>query len=444
MTKGLTLATVALLFFSTAEARYQPKVKIHELTKKLMNYRAPVSANKSTAVPSRLVAQSNLSYNGSTYNPNDSTVLAYSGTRGAYDAMLNEWDFDSETGYMYSGSYKLEERITKTYNGQGKLQTSLIESYDGSNWGNSYKRTYTYTGADLTGVVEEEWSGSAWVNAYKTTYGYDANHNFVTGTDESWISGAWVIIYRTTRTYNGSNELLLAIEEENAGSGLDSAYRTSYTYTGGKQATEMGESYDGSGWENDWRNTTTYDGAGDATLDLAENWDGSAWINDYQNVGTFDANHNKLINIFKSWDGAAFQNEFRNVMTYNAWNQIVTNIIEVWDGSAYKPTNGTPLNRYYYEMFNNDVKKAVLSNANMSVYPVPANDEVNIKISFNTPVAFTISITDMTGRVLNSWNESGTRQYHKNINTASLPAGSYVLHVATSNEQMKQKINVLH
>ncbi len=444
MRKILILLAFTALSASVAQAKFHLTPKSHPFTKAILKHVISNAANKSTGVPSRLVAKSTFTYFNSAYKPFDSGRLSYGGMRGEYDAFMDDWNYDLQTKYDYTGTYTPAGRITKTYNGANQIQTILTESYNGSTWENNERASITYSGSDVSGLLDETWNGTAWENSYKTSFVYDANHNPLVVTEEAWVSNAWAIVYRTTNTYNAGNNLLTSTEEEDKGTGLDLSYRTTNTYTANKLTSELEEVWNGSGWDNEFRYTSTYNSSsGDLTEYLTEQWNGSAWENDSKQLSTFDANHNQLTNVFMSWNGTAFENEFRNVMTYNGWNQELTRAIESWNGSAFAPKNSDPLVRNYYEMFNNDVKKTTVQNASLKTYPVPAGNELNIEMSFKQPAVFGVTISDMTGKILAAWTEQPAAQYRKTINAANLLSGSYILRVSAGAEQLQQKLNIV-
>jgi len=68
--------------------------------------------------------------------------------------------------------------------------------------------------------------------------------------------------------------------------------------------------------------------------------------------------------------------------------------------------------------------------ANVSVYPNPANDFINIKLSTRTIGNVTIEINDITGKVITSMQVSNTKDAIT-INTQNLQTGIYFLRVTS-------------
>ncbi|NVO19219.1 MAG: T9SS type A sorting domain-containing protein [Bacteroidetes bacterium] len=80
-----------------------------------------------------------------------------------------------------------------------------------------------------------------------------------------------------------------------------------------------------------------------------------------------------------------------------------------------------------------------------SLFPVPANDMINIKFGDNATGTFKLTITDIPGRVVYSgeYSDSGSGQLHS-INCANFAEGMYLLTINSSEVQTTQKILVRH
>lgn len=77
----------------------------------------------------------------------------------------------------------------------------------------------------------------------------------------------------------------------------------------------------------------------------------------------------------------------------------------------------------------------------MSVYPNPANDELNVKFEHKTPDII-LELTDLHGRIIDRYIEPGINGQHTmTINLQQLPIGIYILKVNSSNESRIFKIS---
>ena len=70
----------------------------------------------------------------------------------------------------------------------------------------------------------------------------------------------------------------------------------------------------------------------------------------------------------------------------------------------------------------------------MSIFPNPADDVLNMNLTFGTPQEATITIVNMAGQVLNTINTGVTTNYNNAIDISALPAGVYMARVASGNQ----------
>jgi hypothetical protein len=127
----------------------------------------------------------------------------------------------------------------------------LYQNWDGSNWVNNFKHTYTYdVNNNLIEVLGQSWNGSDWINSSKSTYSYDINNNMIEHLGQSWDGSNWVNISKGAYTYEVNN----LIEE-------------------------LMQEWDGSNWLNDWKYKYTYDMNNNTIEWLYQDWDGSSWVN---------------------------------------------------------------------------------------------------------------------------------------------------------------------
>jgi len=70
-------------------------------------------------------------------------------------------------------------KYTSTYDGNNNMIEYLELAWEGSNWVNDHKWTYTYDGNNLIEYMHQAWQGSDWSIHYKYTYSYDGNNNMI-------------------------------------------------------------------------------------------------------------------------------------------------------------------------------------------------------------------------------------------------------------------------
>jgi hypothetical protein len=81
----------------------------------------------------------------------------------------------------------------------------------------------------------------------------------------------------------------------------------------------------------------------------------------------------------------------------------------------------------------------------VTVYPNPVTDILNISFDLNKSAATKIEIIDLSGKqvlVLN--NEISNGLVTKQINTADFKSGIYIVKTQTENETITKKISVIH
>ncbi|MBK7031546.1 MAG: T9SS type A sorting domain-containing protein [Bacteroidales bacterium] len=82
---------------------------------------------------------------------------------------------------------------------------------------------------------------------------------------------------------------------------------------------------------------------------------------------------------------------------------------------------------------------------NISIYPVPANDKINIQFGDNSNETINLTITDVTGRIIYSKQFSDVLpgQVHS-INCTNYAEGMYLLNVISSGNKSTRKIVIQH
>lgn len=404
----------------------------------------------SATITSRLLSKTYTKYNKG-FIPVDSTNYIYSTGRGGFtriddpnnDESIN---FDESYTYLYNpsaGLYDNRLHRQQQFDGNDKVTMLTYRVWKLSNaaWKDSSRYVYTYSadGKQMTSNVLQQWIQGGWNNSvpsiltydtknnvtqvssvgYTASFTYDPDDNLTSLTDQVWDAGSSSLIYNT---------------------------RKSYTYTTGKVATYKLEKWSAqtSGWVNIENWVYTYIGNNVETI-TEQHWNG-AWVNYAKREYTYDGNNNKLSENIQIWDAgsSAYINSKRKTFEYNSYNQptLITNY--TWDNvSAWVFALNDEQLRLYYGYYSPTIV-ANTSKSESSLYPVPAVDKINLQIRWNTPQAFSISIIDMRGVVVRQWQESATMNYAKELNVSDMPAGNYVLRATGSNEQLTEKITVVH
>jgi hypothetical protein len=99
--------------------------------------------------------------------------------------------------------------------------------------------------------------------------------------------------------------------------------------------------------------------------------------------------------------------------------------------------------RNYYETFTNSVKDAAKTNAGLTVYPVPARNELNVKLNLTSAQNATITLHDATGSVVKVITTPTAAQYSQRIDVSNLPAGHYIVRMVAGSAVSTQHVNIV-
>jgi hypothetical protein len=77
------------------------------------------------------------------------------------------------------------------------------------------------------------------------------------------------------------------------------------------------------------------------------------------------------------------------------------------------------------------------------VYPNPAKDRTVLRVAFPQARTLYLTLTDATGRVLNTWTERNVTEQNIPVDLKDLPAATYQLRIVTGFETLTEKIVVV-
>jgi archaellum component FlaF (FlaF/FlaG flagellin family) len=94
---------------------------------------------------------------------------------------------------------------------------------------------------------------------------------------------------------------------------------------------------------------------------------------------------------------------------------------------------------------NSLVSIAENKEVNFSIYPVPANDRINVQFGDNAKETTNLTITDVAGRIIYSGEFADARPGQiYTINSSDYAEGIYLLHVISAGNRITKKIVVRH
>jgi len=278
------------------------------------------------------------------------------------------------------------------FNSNGNMTSYLIENWDGTNWVNSARRTYTYdSNKNLITDLSETWSGTNWVNTFRYTHTYDSSGNVTSDLRENSYGGVLVNSNRYTYTYDNNGKLLSYLDESWNGVQWEINWKSTYIYdSNGNMISYLDEYWNGTEWENTERETYTYDSNGNKILYLNELWtetdwlvfwrydyiydsngnlisyiyyereeafryrktyiydsngnlinrltergNGTDWRNYWRETNTFDPNGKKILTLYERWDGSNWVNSYQDTYVYNNNGNTTLSLNEHWEGANW-------------------------------------------------------------------------------------------------------------
>lgn len=100
----------------------------------------------------------------------------------------NKWQYRNLVSYYYTN----------------KLDSTLLQSWDGVMWQNYWKTIFYYkeNEIDLDSLVAKKWTGSTWLNNVKREIVNDENHNQIEKIEKIWENDNWQNSIRYFTSYN--------------------------------------------------------------------------------------------------------------------------------------------------------------------------------------------------------------------------------------------------
>ena len=319
------------------------------------------------------------------------------------------------TTYYYDESeLTLTEEITETY-------------WDF--WQNDSRITYEY---DFYGNVFEmlgqEWDGSDWEDAMRVSYTYDGDV-IMEDVYQMYVDGQWVNLIKEVYNYNGDQWTVLVWEWN--GTTWASSVLNTFTREG-TTIVHLMQYMEGGAWQNDEMYTYTLDFDENIVEILWQEWEDPEWVNFEKTTYVYDGGVYTEQNV-QMWDDDDWMDNYRYTFEYDALGNAKHGNCFEYDGDdIWVPSDGDIDMAYDYNaetksFYASDVDMVyvdltnVNENAqgvNVKVYPVPAENELFIQ----TEDFQKAEIYSVTGQKL---MESTIEK----MNVSSLSQGVYLLKV---------------
>ena len=327
---------------------------------------------------------------------------------------MGGWDVVNRSNYFYSSSTgRLSQMIFQIgnsntnfsknnyfYDAAGNLELDKYSTWNGTIFVQISEKSYIYSTGKLVNEKDVDVSGTSYTNRQQWNYGYDSLNPTKVGTVtyQTWGSGTWQDISRNTYTYTGIGQ------------------RQNNTY----QVWDV--------VKREWTNTT---------LRSYSNFLSAPWTLLAQDE------------LYQKWDTTgtgSWYNWMHYAYTYNGFGQMTSSTGTSWTNTGmgsgfWQHANGDPMAMYHYgPQWGLGVNNTNTATGTANIYPVPAQDMVSIDLNWNEAQPCTISIFDMAGRMVNSFDIASTKQYTTSVMTNSYPVGNYIVKVAGTNGSITKQI----
>lgn len=409
---------------------------------------------------SRLVAKADWYNNGAIFLPLDSTAYSYTNPRGG--DLMHTLKYNTAVSWKIMPSdtvYSNDSTIYQQFDGNNNIisKTNTVWNAATSSWENATKTLYFYdANNNVDTMVSQIWGGTNWVNVSRDIYSYTLGNRLFSVQNQVWNGTTMAFDANTQKTYyyNVGGNLVQEIEQvwNTSTSTYNYTNKYDYTYTSSNQLASTTYSvWGGGGWVASYMYTYSYDASNNMIAELYQTYNTTtaAWDNiTLENYSSFVGGMPQL-EIDQRWDttgGGMWVNNLEKTYAYNSFNQLTNSVEESWNIAGFwEHANGDRAANYYYETYTGTSSVGnVAANGEANIFPVPAQNVLNISLNWNEAQAFTVAIYNMNGVVVRQWNVPATAQYNTSIPVNTLAAGNYVVKIAGTNGQIVKQVVVAH
>lgn len=423
--------------------------------KLLFTLAVPVFLSQATqAQSSRLTAQAHWTHDGAEFKRTDSSFYNYlSSSRGG--DLNNMLKFDDGTMYTFvlGDTQNNQTRWIQEFDGSNHLTSKVEQQWDLLllTWANTMKYVYTYTASNMKAtMITQHWDGtSAWITDSKNTYTYNAAGKLSQDDFALWDGvSAYVLNSQKLYYYDGSGHMVSETWQDIVGGSPVSTNRVNYTYTStGKLHTTTNGTWNGVAWVDVDMYENTYDTSGRRISELHSINNGTVFVNDMMRLFSDFSGSNATTEINQTWDTAgtgSWNDKNKYSMTYNSSGQMTSKTGQSYDISipGWVFAFGDTKANYYYGSYVS-VKDINNAGGTAKMFPVPAENILNVEFNWNKAQASTVAITDMAGHVVMTINVAAN-QKSLAIPVADLATGIYMVNIVGAEGSIVKQIAVAH
>lgn len=277
----------------------------------------------------RIVEQEYSNVQNNVLTPVVKTLLNYN-VQGEVSSITNLW-YD-----VAAATYWNSNKTDYIRDASGNVTEELYFSYNGTNWDLTGRMVYTYTNNLCTEMLNQSTmnNGQTYDNSAKQNYTYDVNGNTTEQIFSAWVNSAWEQMNKSTYTYDASNNVSQILSYNMVGQAWDEFFKEDMIYNLTNDLTQY-ESFmkQGNNWNPQYKMINNYD------TPLIQ-----------QLIVPNDFKYNSKIDIEEVYEPVG-----------TVWSLVKTSLFH------YSEENGT-----------NSI--ASIGENQISIYPVPANDVLNIQV----------------------------------------------------------------
>lgn len=405
------------------------------------------SANKTTAILSRLIASAKSYRSNGQLVTYDSFKVSYTGDRG-YDEQTQRWKCDTMLGWKFDKGNPVESyRSMHTFDGSNHITAAKRENKNNGQWMTEQLERFAYATSGMldTSVFSKLVNSINW-DSTKTINSYNGTGKSLGNIVQDWKFNSWQNTSRNRIILNAASEPDSIIFEQWDANINDWEPHTiyKYSYSNNKLAAlTLYYAISNGTWKTGSQTELTYHTNGKVLTELYKTWNDatSSWNISGRKTYTYNSSNDAINSLNETYlSGNSWLNQYKSDFSYNNFGQVLVETQYVWKSGQWQADNQT---RNYYETYFPASVKNTPIHGQFKLYPVPAGDIVNLQLNLNRPTTVNIAIVDMTGKVVKSVDLPMVSQYNGQIDVAALPTGTYTVRMSGTSEPVIQKISII-
>lgn len=356
---------------------------------------------------------------------------------------VQRWNCD--TVFSYNSLNELSARTLNSYSSGRLFQYFTDSRQSQGNWipTSGTKLQYNANGKITEQELWRQVSGPGQLRPYqKETYSYNSDDKLTEYVlywgDLMSVPTAFNPVSRSKYTYTGTQ--LTELLEENYTSGVwEPSMRTTFIYPIPTAMEEIVEKYNTTttSWDMYAKTESALDANNRLTASMRQVYNGTTWENETEYAYTYDANGNMLTLEIIDWTSGSKENESKSEYTYNGDGYLLTLMYKRWDGAAYVMKDGSAATYNYYGFPTSIGNIPEVAN-DIAVYPNPAANTIGINMQAKG--AYQAYLYDGMGKLVKATSGVAAGPHMLNMDVQSLPTGNYVLRVHANNSIASQKV----